>query len=190
MQFAIAIFTIAAVLILIGLVGGDMSYRGLTVPKVGPLPRFTTTVTGGIFLAFSLVVFLVAEFGHEPVAPGPGIAPEPGDRVVPATTSVGVAAVTVEFSDRLTNGALREQIEVAVDGAHIGTLYADLAAPEDTIQFSVAEGDHTFAMAGVVQAPDGSEYPVAGEGSFTASPGSAFDLVVSDVGELALSRST
>jgi hypothetical protein len=60
MQFAIAIFTIGAVLILIGLVGGDLSYRGLTVPKVGVLPRFTTTIAGGVFLRFSLAVFVVA----------------------------------------------------------------------------------------------------------------------------------
>ena len=64
MQFAIAIFTIGAVLVLIGLVGGDLSYRGLTVPKVGPLPRFTTTITGGVFLAFSLWDWLAIRRGH------------------------------------------------------------------------------------------------------------------------------
>jgi hypothetical protein len=191
MQFAIAIFTIGAVLVLIGLVGGDLSYRGLTVPKVGPLPRFTTTITGGVFLAFSLVVFLVAEFGHDPVALDPGMTDMAGAGVVSeTTTAAGVDAVTVQFSDQLTDGALREQIEVTVDGSYAGTLYADLAAPDDNIQFSVTEGPHTYAMAGTIQAQDGSEYSLAGEGTFSASPGSTFDLTVSDLGELALSRST
>jgi hypothetical protein len=191
MQFAIAIFTIGAVLVLIGLVGGDLSYRGLTVPKVGPLPRFTTTITGGVFLAFSLAVFLVAEFGHDPV-PDPGTPPMAGAGVISETTaaSLGVEAVTVQFNDRLTEGALQEQIEVTVDGAHAGTLYADLGAPDDSIQFSVAEGTHSYTMAGALQAADGSEYPLAGEGTFDAGPGSTFDLMVSDSGELALSRST
>ena len=94
MQFAIAIFTIGVVLVLIELVGGDLFYRGLTVPKVGPLPRFTT-VTGGVFLAFSLVVFLVAEFGHDPVALDPGTTDITGAGVVSETTTpAGVEAVT------------------------------------------------------------------------------------------------
>jgi hypothetical protein len=79
---------------------------------------------------------------------------------------------------------------VTVDGAHAGTLHADLTAPDDSIQFSVTEGTHSYTMAGALQAADGIEYPLAGEGTFDAGPGSTFDLMVSNSGELALSRST
>jgi hypothetical protein len=190
MQFAIAIFTIGAVLVLIGLVGGDLSYRGLTVPKVGPLPRFTTTVTGGVFLAISLVVFLTAEFGH--LDPGPANDPVGSYQNNAGQTQTDLSvvdAVTVELRDQLTDGALQEQIEVSVDGAYVGTLSADLATPEAALRFPVTEDVHSFAMAGVVQFPDGSEVPVAGEGTFTAGPGASFDLIVSEAGELGLSQS-
>jgi hypothetical protein len=193
MQFAIAIFTIGAVLILIGLVGGDLSYRGLTVPKVGVLPRFTTTVTGGIFLLFSLVVFVTAEFGHDinPVAAvqadvvGSGAGGSGTSGSGPAS---GVSAVTVQFNDQLTDGALQEVIQVNVDGQHVGTLQADVGSPNATIEFSADEGSHDYAMTGALQALDGSEYSLAGQGTFEARAGASFDLSVTDAGELALSR--
>ncbi|HEV8651883.1 MAG TPA: hypothetical protein VG276_21425 [Actinomycetes bacterium] len=193
MQFAIAIFTIGAVLILIGLVGGDLSYRGLTVPKVGVLPRFTTTIAGGVFLMFSLAVFVIAEFGHDvdsvPAAHAEVVAQgaSGGGSSDPATSS-RVDAVTVQFNDQLTDGALQEEIQVTVDGQQVGNLRADVTDPSATIEFSVEEGSHHYAMAGALQAQDGSEYTLAGEGTFEARAGASFDLSVTDSGELALSR--
>jgi len=192
MQFAIAIFTIGAVLILIGLVGGDLSYRGLTVPKVGVLPRFTTTTTGGVFLMFSLAVFVVAEFGHDvdpvPAAHADVVAQGAGGGGSSDPATSRIDAVTVQFNDQLTEGALQEEIQVTVDGQQVGNLQADVTAPSATIEFSVEEGSHHYAMTGVLQAQDGSTYTLAGEGTFEARAGSSFDLSVTDSGELALSR--
>jgi hypothetical protein len=193
MQFAIAIFTIGAVLILIGLVGGDLSYRGLTVPKVGVLPRFTTTIAGSVFLAFSLAVFVIAEFGHDvgpvPAAPHQVVGQDAsGGGVSDPAISSSVGAVTVQFSDQLTPGALQEEIQVTVDGQQVGSLRADVTNPTDTIEFSVEEGSHSYAMVGALQAQDGSEYALAGEGTFEGRAGASFDLSLTDSGELSLSR--
>lgn len=192
MQFAIAIFTIGAVLILIGLVGGDLFYRGLTVPKVGVLPRFTTTIAGGVFLMFSLAVFVVAEFGHDvdpvPAAHADVVAQGAGGGGSSDPATFRIDAVTVQFNDQLTEGALQEEIQVTVDGQQVGNLQADVTAPSAAIEFSVEEGSHHYAMAGVLQAQDGSMYTLAGEGTFEARAGSSFDLSVTDSGELALSR--
>ena len=192
MQFAIAIFTIGAVLILIGLVGGDLSYRGLTVPKVGVLPRFTTTIAGGVFLIFSLAVFVVAEFGHDvdpvPAAHADVVAQGAGGGGSSDPATSRIDAVTVQFNDQLTEGALQEEIQVTVDGQQVGNLQADVTDPSATIEFSVEEGSHHYAMAGVLQAQDGSTYTLAGEGTFEARAGSSFDLSVTHSGELALSR--
>ncbi|HEX8858816.1 MAG TPA: hypothetical protein VGC06_06910 [Actinomycetes bacterium] len=186
-EFPVAIFTIGAFLVLVGLVGGDLSYRGLTVPKVGVLPRFTATVTGGAFLAMSLVVFLVIEFGHDP----PAAAADPVVSVSsePVVDPAG-EAVTISFNDTLTEGAFQEDIDVSVDGSHAGTLHADVDATSSSIDISVEQGEHSYTLIGLIETEGGDQIPVTGEGTFQADAGSSFDLTVSDSGELGLSRRT
>jgi hypothetical protein len=54
----IALLGFGVLLLLVGLVGGDLSRSGRVVP-VGPLPRSTTTVAGVASILLSLVVHAV-----------------------------------------------------------------------------------------------------------------------------------
>jgi hypothetical protein len=199
--FAIAVFTTGAVLVLIGLVGGDLTYRGLHVPKVGVLPRFTTTITGGVFLVIGLAVWALQTFGmatpYQPVHDERpvGVTTEQvntGPRQAdPPASSRQDEPVTVSISDSLTDGAIEEHVEVAVDGQMVGTLSPDLDNTSDTLQFAVSKGRHTYSLQGVlVAADDGQEYSFAGEGTFDATAGSAFDLAMTQDGVVQLSRSS
>jgi hypothetical protein len=202
--FAIAVFTTGAVLVLIGLVGGDLTYRGLHVPKVGVLPRFTTTITGGIFLAIGLGVWAVQMFGtsapYQPADNGTRLGVTTEQRTIagqqqstassdPSAESRQNEAVTVSISDSLTDGALEEHIDVAVDGQMVGTLTADVDNTSDTLEFAVSKGQHTYDLQGVlVAADDGQQYSFSGDGSFDATPGGAFDVAFTQDGVVQLSR--
>jgi hypothetical protein len=203
--FAIAVFTTGAVLVLIGLVGGDLTYRGLHVPKVGVLPRFTTTITGGIFLAIGLGVWAVQMFGapapYQPADNGTKLGVATEQRTIagqqqsytassdPSTQPRQSEPVTISISDRLTDGALEEHIDVEVDGQMVGTVAADLDNTSDTLEFATSKGQHTYNLQGVlIAADDGQEYSFAGDGSFDATPGGAFDLAFTQDGVVQLSR--
>jgi hypothetical protein len=58
MEFATAIFTWGAVLVLISLMGGGLTYRDLQVPKVGKPARIAIAVTGGVFLITAMFVWI------------------------------------------------------------------------------------------------------------------------------------
>jgi hypothetical protein len=99
--------------------------------------------------------------------------------------------VTISISDSLTDGALQEHVDVAVDGQLVGTLSPDLDNTSDTLQFAVSKGQHTYNLQGVlVAADDGQEYSFAGEGTFDAAAGGAFDLAMTQDGVVKLSRSS
>jgi hypothetical protein len=160
---------------------------------LGDHQRAQQIATGGVFLLFSLAVFVIAEFGHDvdpvPAAPAELVGQEAsGGGLSDPAISSSAGAVTVQFNDQLTDGALQEEIQVTVDGQYVGDLRADVTSPSDTIEFSVDEGSHYYAMVGALQAQDGSEYTIAGEGTFEGRAGASFDLSLTDSRELSLSR--
>jgi hypothetical protein len=196
MQFAIAIFSLGAMLIVIGLVGGDLSYRGLQVPRVGILPRFTTTITGGVFLACAMAVWLLAEFGHETVGPPaaasvidpgwPAVSEPATEPAAPASTSDPM--VTLQIIDSLTPGAIAEQITLRVDGQEAGTLECSLDSPDDALDLALAPGAHQVTLVGQVWTTQDESVEVSGSGQLTGSPGAQYAVTVTDDGTLGLAR--
>jgi hypothetical protein len=197
MELAAAAFTLGAVLILVGLVGGDLTWRGLQIPKVGRMPRFSTTVVGTAFLLIGLFIWLVevpVEALGDPTASGtptnvPTATGPPADGPTATGTPNDVEYVTVTFYDALTEGAVTETIEVTVDGQAVGSLSADVYQPSASLPFGIEPATHTFELSGVVVLADMSELELMGKGDFQADAGSAFDLVIAETGELGLSRS-
>jgi hypothetical protein len=139
----------------------------------------------------------MAEFGHEiDTSPAPVaevvnsqvVGDDPGGRSSNSTAVSDVEAVTVQFSDMLTPGALQEAIEVTVDGAHVGTLNVDVDAPH--------RNDRVLGRRRLPRLRHGRRrtgsgrcrVPCRREGMFDAHPGSLFDLIVTDTGDLSLSR--
>jgi hypothetical protein len=96
-SIGVTVAVVGALFILIGLVGGDLSYKGFRVPKVGALPRFTTSAFGILILGLGVFVALAVELesiekqrvAHERPEPNPGpeldteAEPEPGPEAEP-----------------------------------------------------------------------------------------------------------
>jgi hypothetical protein len=74
---------VGAIFILIGLIGGDLTYKGFSVPKVGTLPRFTISAFGVVILGLGIFVALMVEFAG--FTPAPVASPQPE----PSTTTDG-----------------------------------------------------------------------------------------------------
>jgi hypothetical protein len=195
MEFAIAVFTLGAVLILIGLVGGDLSYRGLQVPKVGMLPRFTTTITGGVFLVVALSMWLLTEFGHEAsgtAAAASAVGPGGGGLAVETTelapTTPDSSPVTLRITDQLTRGVVAETITVRLDDEEVGTLECTADGPDDALELAVPPGSHQVSLAGRVWVTEEEPVDVLGSARLEASPGAQYAITISEDGTLGLAR--
>jgi hypothetical protein len=60
MVLKIGLITIGMIILIGGLMAGDLSYRGTNIPNVGNLPKFTTTITGAILIIVGGLALLLA----------------------------------------------------------------------------------------------------------------------------------
>jgi hypothetical protein len=158
-ELPIAVLGFGVLLLLVGLVGGDLSHRSSGVP-VGPLPRSATTLAGVALVVLSLVVGAVADsvpgdtatsgttvagasLPDEPAPIGPAPAhpvPVEAVRIEPAPVEqVRVepeprASIVVSVVEHLAAGQATEQVELSVDGAHVGVLRLDQDEPTAVLE--------------------------------------------------------
>jgi len=71
-MLSIALGSVGAILILVGVVGGGFTFSGSVMPKVGGLARLLSFSAGGV-----LVVFALALVGLDTPSASPGPAPDP-----------------------------------------------------------------------------------------------------------------
>lgn len=186
MEFPIAVLAFGGLLLLVGLVGGDLSYRGFVVPKVGPLPRFTTTLVGLGFIVLSVVVYALevsvvnGRSGPEPVNAVVRESVRPVEPVEPVDPVVA-EAIVVTVVDQLGAGQFEEQVDLAVDGSYVGTLYIDEFTPVSSLELPVqAAGPLSYELSVVGTDVDGASYWAQGSGTVEVRDGStlyvSFDL--------------
>jgi hypothetical protein len=191
MELAIAAFTLGAMFILVGLVGGDLSYRGLTIPRVGALPRFTTTIAGCVFLLISLSIFLVNSVPANGAQPPPDPSPTtPANPTGPASPSAGqepMREVGIAVVDELAANQVAEEVAVFVDGMTAGQISCSRDEPDGCVlRFSVTAGRHAFEMSGRLLLDTDELIETYGRGSFVANRDSVFALTFSADGSLDL----
>jgi hypothetical protein len=91
---ALVFSSVGALLILVGMVGGNFTFSGAVIPKVGKVARVLSTATGGIFVAVGLVAVLLdpaingAVWPRSPVPPpATSHSPPPSEQPPPLTPS-------------------------------------------------------------------------------------------------------
>jgi hypothetical protein len=101
---AIVFGSVGAVLLIVGMVGGNIEFSGAVIPEVGKVARVLSTATGGILVIFALSVAfldLASTPGTSitpttsqaaPVAPGPAASESPTTPAAPSSSSSTVTA--------------------------------------------------------------------------------------------------
>ncbi len=196
MEFPIAVLGFGVLLLLVGLVGGDLSYSGFVVPKVGPLPRFTTTLTGLAFVLLSVVVYAVevsvlgdasrperaVASSSDPVEPDSATAGVEPDAATAAIEPLDVAEppaepIVVTIVDQLAPGQAAEEVAVTVEGDYVGGLSIDQSTPVASLDVEL-DGPGPMAYEVAVEGVDtlGSSYSAGGAATVDVQDGSTLHL--------------
>jgi len=93
----VAVFGFGSLVLLAGIVGGDLRYGGASLPRLGRLPRFTLTALGGVLVVASGLMWLRTLPDDAPPAAAPAAAPAAGDDVVTVTRALAAFHVAEEL---------------------------------------------------------------------------------------------
>ncbi len=161
MEFVVAVFAFGSLLLLAGVVGGDLTYRGATLPKLGRLPRFTLTAIGGVLVIASGLLWLRSFSGPET-----STTPRP-DR--PAGSAGGAggreATITLTLTRELPPFHHSERLDVFVDQRRAGSLEVSAERPLATLEITLQkEGAHQYDARLVARLPGGDPSEFSGSG--------------------------
>jgi hypothetical protein len=127
MEFVVALFGFGALLLLIGILGGDLSFHGATVPKVGRLPRFTVTVLGVALIVTSGVLWALVSLPRD-------TSTTVTDR--PESPAPGKVTITVTH-ELLATVHRSEVLELFVDQSRVGTSTVTPEQRTATVEFTL-----------------------------------------------------
>ncbi|MGH2732616.1 MAG: hypothetical protein ACRDJG_06735 [Actinomycetota bacterium] len=155
MEFVVAVFAFGSLLLLAGVVGGGLTYRGATLPKLGRLPRFTLTTIGGALVIASGLLWLRSFSGPET-----STAPRPdrpaGDRE---------ATITLTLTRELPPFHHSERLDVFVDQRRVGSLEVGAERPLATIEITLQKGGaHQYDARLMARLPGGDPSEFSGSG--------------------------
>jgi hypothetical protein len=158
MEFVVAVFGFGSLLLLLGIVGGDLKYRGVSVPRLGRLPRFTVTAIGSGLLVVSGLLWIRA-------SPS---APQPGADTNPASTGEGEGTVTV--IRELASFHVTEQLDLTVGQRRAGRIDLDGQRPQATLDVELrGGGPHQYDALLVATTPGGDRLEFGGSGVLEAT---------------------
>jgi hypothetical protein len=154
-EFVVAVFAFGSLLLLAGIVGGGLTYRGATLPKLGRLPRFTLTALGGALILASGLLWLRSLSGNG-TSGGPDPGPPSGD---------GKGAVTRTLVRELAPFHHSEQLDVFVDQRRVGSLEVNAGRPRATLRITLSEaGTHQYDTHLRARLPGGDPSQFTGSG--------------------------
>lgn len=174
MEFVLAVFGFGALLLLAGIVGGDLTFRGATLPKLGTLPRFTLTTLGGGLIATSAVLWAAVLPLDGDTTDGVTTAPAtaaPGTTGAPAADGA-VATVTRDLSP----SHRQETLELFVDQRRVGELRLDAETPSASLK--IPRPDEPVGYEAVMQARTHADDPLTQHGTGTLEPASAYRVLL------------
>jgi hypothetical protein len=210
-EYVIAVFSFGSVLLLIGLIGGDLKAHGFEIPKVGALPRFTTTVLGSGVLLLSLILWAVS-MASENTAKTSAQGPDPTQSqsasalprstrpdVQPGTTAAtaphlsptrpaapGRATVLVHFGIVLSGPMYAAQVQLTIDGVTQSGLDVDQASQERVTELRTSAGPHRYDLLVDWIDVQGEEHLDSGSGTLSAAEGNVYGVRVDGVGSALL----
>ena len=153
MEFVVAVFGFGSLLLLLGIVGGDLTYRGVAVPRLGRLPRFTLTAIGSGLLVVSGLLWI--RVSPSPQQPGPR-ASSPSERV---------AGTTITVTRELASFHRSEQLDLVVEQRRAGRIDVNAQRPQGTLDVNLkgVEAPRYDALL-VATTPGGDRLEFAGSG--------------------------
>lgn len=167
MEFVVAVFGFGSLLLLLGIVGGDLTYRGVTVPRLGRLPRFTLTAIGSGFLVVSGLLWMRAT------------SPSPRPDAATSPASTGAAGATITVTRELASFHLSEQLELVVGQHRAGRIDVDARQPQAALDVNLGEGGtHQYDALLVATTPGGDRLEFAGSGVLDADRSQRFLVVL------------
>lgn len=126
----VAVFAFGSLLLLTGIVGGGLTYRGATLPRLGRLSRFTLTALGGALVIASGLLWLRSLSGNGTLG-GPDAGSPAGG---------GKGAVTLTLVRELPPFHHSEQLDVFVDQRPVGSLEVNAGRPLATLRIALRKG--------------------------------------------------
>jgi hypothetical protein len=198
MQYVLAVFGFGALLLLVGLIGGDLKYGGATIPKVGAMPRFTTTIFGSGVLLLSLILFAVEEAATaQSSVASSGSQVNDSDTATNASSGTSAEAsrtsstsarrtVLVHFDAALVSGTDVAVVVIQIDGGQSKEVTLDKASPEQDFPFYLAPGTHQYSVAVAWSDGAGDQYVDKGSDTFTAAEGRTYEVDTDGLGNARL----
>lgn len=157
MEFVLAMFGFGSLLLLAGVVGGDLTFQGATIPKIGRLPRFTLSLLGGGLIVTSGVLWaLIALPGEGGEGPAPAVS-APGD------------AVTATVTRDLAPFHRQETLELFVDQRHVGTLTVDEDDPHGSLEITLPGSEVGYDAVLHARGPANEQSEFSGSGTLTTA---------------------
>jgi hypothetical protein len=165
MEFVVALFGFGALLLLIGIVGGDLTFQGATVPKVGRLPRFTVTVLGSALIVTSGLLWAMIALPQDKSATVTGR---------PDSPSTGKTTITVAH-ELLATAHRSETLTLFVDQRSVGSSTVTPERPTATFTFTVpSPGEYGFAASMLAKTHGNDDSRFTGSGTLDAKRVRAF----------------
>ncbi|MND98936.1 hypothetical protein D3C80_913070 [compost metagenome] len=167
-------FVLGAALLVIGLIGGGIQAKEITIPAIGTSIRVGASIFGISFIILGL--WLGNRFEQ------PDINPE--NTVQPSTPTSASEKILFIARDQLGANQKKEKITLFINGAQAGEFKIDSTHPAASTSIKVpAEGDYPYALSGYVDEIDNEDeevkrYSIVGQGTILITKGAIFEFKV------------